>query len=130
MGVGMGWGYGGDGMGCGGGAWRAAVAAYPCLPSAPQWGPPPGTLLKGGSPAPRSCGVASWLSGRARGGSGRLRGSVAVPGPIGVPAPSPTAAIPSSGSGSARAAGINQPGGAASAEPMRSGCCHGDAGRC
>lgn len=52
------------------------------------------------------------------------------PWPCPAPAPSPTAAIPSSRSGSARAAGINQPGGTASAQPMRSGCCHGDAGRC
>lgn len=58
------------------------------------------------------------------------RGTVAVPGPRTVPAPSPTAAISSSRSGSARAAGINQPGGTTSAEPMRSGRCHGDAGRC
>lgn len=103
----------------------------PCLPLAPPWGHLPrhaagGTLR----PAPHGFGVASWLGGRVQIGSGQAMGDVAVPRPRGVPAPSPTAAISSSRSGSARAAGINQPGRAASTEPMRSGCCHGDAGRC
>uniref|UniRef100_A0A8D0KWG4 Pleckstrin and Sec7 domain containing n=1 Tax=Strix occidentalis caurina TaxID=311401 RepID=A0A8D0KWG4_STROC len=56
-------------------------------------------------------GVSLCLGGRAWGGNGQAGGwggGVAVPGPRRVPAPSPTAAISSSRSGSARAAGINQ----------------------
>lgn len=108
---------------------------WQCTPGCPQHldgDPFPGVLGDGClRPASRSFGVVSCLGGHARGGSGpALGGTVATPGPCRVPAPSPTAAISSSRSGSARAAGINQPGGTASAEPMRSGCCHGDAGRC
>lgn len=63
-------------------------------------------------PASCSFGMGLCLGGCAQGGLSITAsgGAVAVPGPHRVPAPSPTAAIPSSRSGSACAAGINQRG--------------------